>query len=741
MQIKKTLCLLLCLTMLISILSGCGNQEPANTEGSAESTPAVENISPASQPEERVPVILNLETEKAMELFEIPADWMADLSVPADFPGFDQMMRSFISLCDVTALDIWREHVDANAYPDRAMRRDDGLVLLMLGAEALGFNVYNARDYAFCTENFVNFDTMASQLSWDYPYCDAGREIKMYLHEHGGVEDDPIGNVAISALFWMQRRMDLSRQVHFLDCDDELNFCLDQPLSREAAIAAVLRLYNSEMLEYNEGACQRVPTQEDENILAQAEAMKRSILSNTDTLKCSGTAYYVSNSGNDSNDGLTPETAWATIQKANEADLQYGDGVYFERGGLWRGQLWAQEGVTYSAYGSGEKPKIYASPEDGADPAKWSLLEGTDNIWVYYMDMRDCGALVFNHEERFAVKIAPRYANGYLSTVNEGEPFDVKTELMEDLMFFSEVDSVSYNGYPFVFDVMDWCDRGVYPDAVGALYLRCDAGNPGEVFGSIEFMVRDNIVIPAKDTVFHNLCLKYTGFHAIFGSEGFDVSFCEIGWIGGSPQCYDDEGNPICGGNAVECDGNYDHYSVTDCYIYQCFDTGVSHQCGDGQDFLMQNITYARNVITHTDAAVEVFLGDSAKMQNVLIEDNCFLYSGYGWFQGVLGKETPWGAAYQGHGNPNAAENFSMENNVFYLSTGPLIATVPAKEHLPVMRGNTYVQHPGGILAIWPMEEEYVGYGITYPYSDKAADYVRDILGDETGIVLSNEGE
>lgn len=57
--------------------------------------------------------------------------------------------------------------------------------------------------------------------------------------------------------------------------------------------------------------------------------------------------------GDDANDGLTPQTAWATLNKVNGANLQRGDGVYFERGGLWCGQLWAQEGVIYSAYGSG----------------------------------------------------------------------------------------------------------------------------------------------------------------------------------------------------------------------------------------------------------------------------------------------------------------------------------------------------------------------------------------------------
>lgn len=281
----------------------------------------------------------------------------------------------------------------------------------------------------------------------------------MYFSEFGG-DEDPIGNVPSSAVFWMQRLMDVYQRVHFFDCDDNLDFHLDQPLTRKDAIAAVVRLYNSEMLEYDPLAFGiREPNEEDEAILADADAKKQAILSNTDELFCEGTAYYVSNSGNDNNDCHTPETAWATLEKVNSASLSRGDGVYFERGGTWRGQLWAQEGVTYSAYGQGAKPNIFASPENGADAGKWTLLDGTDNIWVYHMDMMDCGIIVFNDGESWGTKVAPYYMDGYLSTINEGQPFDVRTELTEDLMFFSEADSILYDGAPFRYNVMDWGDH------------------------------------------------------------------------------------------------------------------------------------------------------------------------------------------------------------------------------------------------------------------------------------------
>lgn len=745
-RVKQTA--LKCLTMVLTlgILCGCGGS------AASELTP-VSSVSASATSE----VPQDPDITKAAELGIIPEGWDADLSAEADFAGFHQMMTSFIRACDESALPMWEETVNASAFPDRPMRRDDGLVLLMLAAEALGYNVYNARDYAFCTENQVDYDFLFSQLSWDYPYCDPDREIPMYFPDGG---EDPIGNVPTSAVFWLQRRMDLSRPAHFLDCDTDLDFHLDQPLTREDAISAAVRLYNSERLEYDPLSLpMREPTEEDKALLDAADARKRAILDNTDEMPCEGTAYYVSNSGSDENDGLSPETAWATLEKVNTATLSPGDGVYFERGGTWRGQLWAQEDVIYSAYGDGSKPNLYASPENGADSDHWSLLEGTDNIWVYHTDMMDCGILVFNDGESWGKKVAPYYVDGYQSTINEGQPFDVTTELTEDLMFFSEADSLLYDGAPFRYTVMDTFDRGEYPDEVtGALYLRCDAGNPGEVFDSIEFAVRQNIVLPADNAVFHNLCLKYTGAHCIFGSDiGYDVSYCEIGWIGGSPQYYRyDNGEPVIMGNGVECDGSYDHYSVTDCYIYQCYDAGVSNQdpsetsevTGDEnheiRDVVQQNITYARNVFAYNDMPVEIFftLEDDAgygrhRMENVKIEENYFLYTGYGWYMGTKGAA---GSAYMGHDAPNASENFRIVNNVFYLSTGPLLQTGAPEKWQPELDGNTYVQNDGGTFIVWPGED---GNPVSYLYyyddsRDTVTDVIQNVLGDENGTALKS---
>lgn len=59
-----------------------------------------------------------------------------------------------------------------------------------------------------------------------------------------------------------------------------------------------------------------------------------------------GKKYYVSNDGDDSADGLSETTAWRTLARASTDELAPGDGVFFRRGDLFRGQLVVRIGVT-----------------------------------------------------------------------------------------------------------------------------------------------------------------------------------------------------------------------------------------------------------------------------------------------------------------------------------------------------------------------------------------------------------
>lgn len=430
-----------------------------------------------------------------------------------------------------------------------------------------------------------------------------------------------------------------------------------------------------------------------------------------------GTVYYVSNNGDDNSDGKTPETAKAT--SAGLTALKSGDVVLFERGGLWRQQLKTVSGVTYSAYGEGEKPMIYSSPENGADPSKWTLLDGTDNIWVYSTELLDVGNVVFNEGAEYGFKAVPYYKDGSFHNA-DGSEFDVVQGLDCDLKFFSKADSkFSGNNVPV-------------GDSVGKLYLRCDKGNPGEIYDSIEFLIRRHgIALAGDNIIIDNLCVKYVGSHGIGGGTVGNVTIrnCEIGWIGGVVQFYTPEQNQVTRfGNGIEIYGGCDSYTIENCYVHDCYDAGITHQYqrGGTNSIVESNVTYKDNVIERCAYNIEYFMGavesGSAKrvMNNVLITGNLLRDAGK-----CFGAR-PHSVQIMGWGHRNEAYDFVIEDNIFSDAENRIFYIGAQKaEWLPTFRNNTYIQKFGGQFAL---------YGILGSMTESS--YSRDFdqkIGDITG--------
>jgi hypothetical protein len=87
----------------------------------------------------------------------------------------------------------------------------------------------------------------------------------------------------------------------------------------------------------------------------------------------SATTYYISTTGNDASNGLTPSTAWKTMAKVNVTSFKPGDSILFKRGDIWNlfnennttGLVADNSGkkgsrIVYGAYGTGAKPIITA---------------------------------------------------------------------------------------------------------------------------------------------------------------------------------------------------------------------------------------------------------------------------------------------------------------------------------------------------------------------------------------------
>ena len=485
-----------------------------------------------------------------------------------------------------------------------------------------------------------------------------------------------------------------------------------------------------------------------------------------------GTAYYVSADGNDSNDGLTPETAWQSAEKVGKESmeggiLQFGDAVFFRRGDIFRSFDFDAgatpftcriDGITYSAYGEGEKPVITSSPENGTGAEKWKLVyedESGTKIWQFYNPLTDI-AMVVCDDEVVADRIYEWCAqenvedgSGYVSCTLDywWMHEDGGVELLDELL---PLEKTLTEDMTFVSRPARWpIQEDMNTAGVGPLYLRCDAGNPGELFDSIEFSafeVFGLISLEANDIVFDNLSLKYTGISYIKNwyhwksYQNTIIQNCEFAYGGGSVSNYHtaDNGTRIVAtmGDGVYCvvrnatiRNNYFHDSAATAIGYEASNFDVQEPTQDfGYLHLLNNVV-VNTMGIRLDSSVDQEL---QCLDSVIIRENQVWNTGrmdngrYYYSESAL---CIWGSHFS---------ECIVENNVFYGTENghpagnallsPDVYTDEMGYTLPVFQNNTYIQHNSEKLAM------FWGHGEEIWYIDKEDDVekFKDMLGDTT---------
>lgn len=405
--------------------------------------------------------------------------------------------------------------------------------------------------------------------------------------------------------------------------------------------------------------------------------------------------YYLSEKGDDANDGRSPATAWKTTARLDREKLDPGAYVLFERGGLFRNGFKASRGVTYAAYGKGPKPRIYASPENGADPAKWEKTDA-EGIWRCQIGTADVGTLVFDDGAAHAVKILPVYnKDGTFTQQYTKLPFNNGyKDLAGDLHFWH--------------DYSEKTDFKPFAQGSGYLYLRSER-NPGERFKSIEFNVRRNAVRVNRSDDVHvdNLCIKYAGAHGVGAGtvKNLKVTNCEFGWIGGSVQAERifNRNWAVRFGNAVEIYGGCDGFAVTNCYIYQVYDAALTQQYSlrtPDEICHQRNMLYANNVIECCNYGVEYFLSkvpeaNPSRMEGFTIARNIMWRAGEGFCaQRPDHQQSAHIKSWRNH--CNRAAGYAVRDNVFACGRDMLIEVSAdllnpdGTSSMPEFTGNTF---------------------------------------------------
>ena len=414
--------------------------------------------------------------------------------------------------------------------------------------------------------------------------------------------------------------------------------------------------------------------------IQKAFERKAEILASETDITYSGTAYYVSSSGSDKNDGLTPETAWKTIERINSASLKHGDAVLFKRGEKFRTTvpLMTAEGVTYSTYGSGSKPVIVGSV-DASYKSDWKETE-YENVYEYKDKLdgktRDVGVIVFDYGKAWGIKLNNSVSVGVVS--NGLETYDVGIARV-------------INAGDLKHDLEFWHDWNT-----GSIFLYSRDGNPAERFASVELVdYGHGITGKANNVTIDNLAFFGIGSHAIGYSglgdntpKNLTVQNCAFSFIGGSVQTMAASG-PIRFGNAVEIFGACDGFRIINCYadnLYDCCWTIQYQGSGDGNEVWFKDVEFANNVAMYSNTGNEIWLsnnGGSGKtfgMKNISVHDNYTLFSGYGWSHQRPNKN---GNIFYGAGGQNLVyENCSNNNNVGMFTSAFLnLLRYPGTQH------------------------------------------------------------
>jgi hypothetical protein len=375
----------------------------------------------------------------------------------------------------------------------------------------------------------------------------------------------------------------------------------------------------------------------------------------------SATDYYYSQSGDDSKDCSTPALACKTINDLNGKSLVGGDNVYFKRGDTWRilyeTSISDKNGstsgnVTYTAYGSGAKPKFTRAINDST----WTDTGG--NIWKSDTTINDdIGLILFNGETSIG------YKQGTLAAVTT-----------QGYFFYNSTDDKVY------------------------LY---STSNPSTYYSEIQLSKKGNIfdLYPsAHHIVIKDLDLRYSAKDAIYIGMGADYIYIinnSISWIGGAYQS-----GTLRYGNCIEVvggTGNSTYIYVTNNTLNQCYDAGTSWQSDNAADF--RYMYFTGNVIANTRYCYEIFNhNESAISKDLVFDHNTCYYS-----TSHFGSQTAKYGVRTGAQRGSLTQGINITNNIFYESktAGILLDSVFPVDNLTINYNKYYQDSDTDVLISW----------------------------------------
>ena len=315
-------------------------------------------------------------------------------------------------------------------------------------------------------------------------------------------------------------------------------------------------------------------------------------------------SYYVSTNGCDSNDGLTINTPWKTIKKANET-IKGGDTVSFKCGDVFYGRIYppskndTSNATVYTSYGSGAKPVISqykTAINDVWEPVENGIFYG--GIWR--MDLTNI--------------------NNFTGNIT-----DIDTNVG-----FIKVDGAIYPQKCFSIESLknqwDFYNDDKY------VYVKSER-EPSAVASDIKFACNIHCMKFIDNVIVENIVFMGTGAHGLQGTvHNAIVRNCEFHEIGGSELA--NYGVPgVRYGNGIECWTDSNDVLVENCRFSGIYDVAITMQ-GDNVTQGWTNMIFRNNVMWNCQQCFEIWSrGElpNTGFKNCVFENNVCIDSGYCW--------------------------------------------------------------------------------------------------------------
>ena len=495
-----------------------------------------------------------------------------------------------------------------------------------------------------------------------------------------------------------------------------------------------------------------------------------------------GTTYYVSNTQTGTN--------YLTLSALYSKTLNPGDAVLFHRGETFRFSkaLKMKDGVSYGAYGTGANPQLLGSAYNYAQMS-WkrinaigdakglktastlSSIESAATTYIGKQAASSQDSLRTKYQSMIAylsVDTLPTAAAGkvYMYDFSGSSGYYVG-----NIQCLNAAGKVVCSGR-VCYNLQDLRQEGdYYWTKDGHLYVFFANGPTAyasiEIGRNYQIFEGSNINTASKSysTTIAGLTFKYGGRHAIrfLNSARVTVKNCEIGFIGGTITESGSQDMSLLNGwdspltthlgNGVELYNSITDATVQDCWIYQIYDSGLTHQGNgsSGTSYIdVKNILFKHNLIEQCGYGCIEYWHYWADIDGLIYEDNFLRAAGNGFFNGRLVNVDKTALISSNCVPPSGStdedfKRFTIRDNIFSMATTNLLLLSTKRGAMPTLSGNTYIQNEQG----YGMGNGTLGfYGksaaispIPVPFNEATRDVLRTVWGDKTARVLYGSDE